>query len=463
MTIDLIRIDPNRLKVENAYGVDATLLANEDVYVDRSTLKEVGEFLSTQGLLNELGGSFSKVVFSPDLHKGAGIPVGTSALVQNLVIPKAVGTDIGCGMRLTTLPDFDSAALADPRLDKILRHRFFEGGRRIGFDRAARTAIFQEGLAGLARLDRIPLSDAVLSHNDGSFVTEYVPEEYLRSSGDGITYDDQIGSIGGGNHFVEVQLVESILDPKVAFMWGLHKGTVCVMSHSGSVSVGTYIGKSGMEAARKDFPKGLKHPEGDYYPTPNVETYMERMKAAANFAFANRYYLTRMVIDSLEEFTGKKVPHRTVYDAPHNLAWNTSEGILHRKGSCPADHDENSLDFPLGHPVIVPGSMGDYSYVLVGHGNEASLCSACHGAGRKTARTGSKASIQELDAIRVITKMDPDRVRSRPDIIADYKKSLAEEAPSQYKDVEPAIQTCLGAGVASPVARLKPLFTIKGY
>jgi tRNA-splicing ligase RtcB len=150
-----------------------------------------------------------------------------------------------------------------------------------------------------------------------------------------------------------------------------------------------------------------------------------------------------------------------VYDAPHNLVWSEGQNHLHRKGACPAASDPKDPLFPDGHPVIVPGSMGDASYVLKGQGSIASLCSAPHGAGRLAARgEGRKGDASELRHIRVVTKIDPTRVRRA--IAVEHLRTLMEEAPSQYKSVTPVVETVADAGIASPVARLRPLLTVKG-
>ena len=186
------------------------------------------------------------------------------------------------------------------------------------------------------------------------------------------------------------------------------------------------------------------------------------MGNAGNFAYANRLFLGLMVIRALSEALGRTVTSRLVYDAPHNLVWDDGDGrMIHRKGACPADGPAGDADFPWGHPVIIPGSMGASSYVLRGHGSVASLCSACHGAGRlaprQQARQGSAA---ELEPLRVVTKVDGRRLRR--DVREEWERSLLEEAPSRYKAVTPVIETMVGADVASKVARLWPLLTIKG-
>ena len=434
--IKLEREDDNWIRIDNNFNVDAVILANDQVLIDRSTYTEIEDFLALSNSLKELDKSIelSKVVFSPDLHKGSGIPVGTTAKFSGCVIPKAIGTDIGCGMQLMVI-DVSPLVIRNKELDQHLRYRFFEGGRNIE----------------MSRLERIEMFTSQF------FSTPYVPDEFLRSSAKSDTEktrDDQLGSVGGGNHFVELQIVTEILDSTKAYEWGLEKGSVVAMIHTGSVSIGQYIGKKWQDIAKNNWPTTLKKPLGGFHAlyTPELITqYQNELHAAANFASANRTALGKMVLNSICDLTGELPSAKIIHDSFHNIALN--DGI-HRKGACSANANE---------PVIVPGSMGDASYLLCGHGNSKSLCSACHGAGRKTARKGSKKFEDEIDQIRLVTKLDPSKHYFRRDIVSNYKRSLAEEAPSCYKDIEPAINTCHNADVASPVAKFKPILTIKGY
>jgi len=434
--INLKRINDNWIDIENQFNVDAKIIANSEVLIDKTTYQEINDFLALGNSLKEIDASISldKVVFSPDLHKGSGIPVGTTAKFTNCIIPKAIGTDIGCGMQLVKL-DVSPLVLQSDELDNRLRYRFFEGGRNIA----------------RSRLDRIKMFTSQV------FETSYVPEEFLRSSAKSdteLTRDDQLGSVGGGNHFVELQVIKEILDAEKAYQWGLSKGDVVAMIHTGSVSVGQYVGKHWQDKAKNEWPTTIKKPLGGFHAlyTPElIKQYLDAQNAAANFANANRSALRDMVIDSIADIIGEKPTYKVIHDSFHNIALDQN---IHRKGACSAKKDE---------PVIVPGSMGDSSYLLCGHGNEHALCSACHGAGRKTARKGGRQYEDEIDSIRLVTKLDPKKKHFRKDIISNYKKSLAEEAPSCYKDIGPAIDSCKGADVATPVARFKPVLTIKGY
>lgn len=383
-----------------------------------------------------------------------------------------------CGMRLIATDilreDFGRCA----NLDNILRHAFFEGGRNIPLDEESRAGMLREGVIGLK-----PLNDGIWRHIDmtqvtneldhtyrlGSWPTKdlWMFDDYVRGSG-GISRDSAIGSIGGGNHFCEIQYVEECLDKQACLEWGLRPGMVTIMAHTGSVGLGGMVGDHFVQQSRKLHPTALKMPVHAYHPLPTVgplaaqgDAYLSAMGLAANFATVNRLMIGAVTLRCLSDALGKIVHGRLVYDAPHNLVWTDGQRHIHRKGSTPAECDCHDHVFPDGHPVIVPGSMGDASYVLKGRGSLASLCSAPHWAGRLTARgAGRRASTNEMEAIRVVTKIDLAKVRR--DIADQYKKDLMEEAPSQYKPVLPVIDTVADAGIASPVARLRPLLTIKG-
>lgn len=485
--IGTLRLDANRIKLQTDTDLDIVLFANEQVPIDRASIQEVqtiSEIKTTIEMLNQIGffGDYTaklhRAVLTPDFHKGAGIPIGTVLDADGFVLPKCAGTDIGCGMRLIATDimwdDFQRCA----NLDNILRHAFFEGGRNIPLDEEGRAGMLREGVIGLK-----PINDGIWRHIDmaqmineldrthrmGSWPTKDLWNfaDYVRGSG-GISRDSAIGSIGGGNHFCEIQYVEECLDKQACLEWGLRPGMITVMAHTGSVGIGSTVGDHFVNQSRKIHPTSVKMPKHAYHPLPTVgalaaegNAYLSAMGLASNFATCNRLMIGAVTLRCLSDALGKTVSGKLVYDAPHNLVWSDGQRHLHRKGSTPADCDCSDPLFPNGHPVIVPGSMGDASYVLKGRGATASLCSAPHGAGRLAARgAGRRASTDEMQAIRVVTKIDLDRVRR--DIADEYRKDLMEEAPSQYKPVLPVIDTVADAGIASPVARLRPLLTIKG-
>ncbi|MFA5490083.1 MAG: RtcB family protein [Candidimonas sp.] len=477
----ITRIDSTKVEIETN-GLRLTLFANESVDLDRGSFEEIEQFseiTTTLDRLNSLGyfkdqeGKITNAILTPDFHKGAGMPVGMVLETESFILPKAIGTDIGCGMRLlvTDMTRDEFASLSN--LDNHLRWMFFEGGRNLSLSPDQRIALFRDGLPGLIETkhdtgglwdiwsDEDQTRDVIKCHNIGQWPTNdifYQLDGFIKGSGN-YSRDDQIGTIGGGvsNHFVEIQTIDDIFDRHMAYEWGLRRDHIVIMVHTGSVGVGQMIGKHYTDKSRQTYPS-IEHPKNGFYPlTGDIgREYMSAMANAANFAFANRLFLGLIAIKSLSDVAGRKISSQLVYDAPHNLLWDSHRHI-HRKGACPA-HGPDS-DFPMGHPVIIPGSIGDSSYLMAGKGNKESLCSCCHGAGRIKPRQGQRKETSEFDQLRVITRIDPTKVRS--DIAKAYLASMAEEAPSAYKEITPVIDTVVDSNIASKVARLNPLLTIK--
>jgi tRNA-splicing ligase RtcB len=306
------------------------------------------------------------------------------------------------------------------------------------------------------------------THLGGSWPTSdvWMFGDYVRGSG-GVSRDAYVATIGKGNHFVEFQWVEDCLDGRTCYAWGLRKGGVTVMVHTGSVGIGGAVGSHFTGLARELYPRGTPAPKHGFFPIPTVgplagqgQSYLSAMGLAANFAVCNRLMLAVLAVQCVSEALGRQVESRLVYDAPHNLVWTKGHDHLHRKGACPAGCDHGDPEFPDGHPIIVPGSMGDSSFVMRGRGNVASLCSAPHGAGRAAARCeGRRRDPSEMKRLRVVTRIDVGKARR--DVAEKYMRGLMEEAPSNYKPVLPAMETVSDAGVASPVAKLTPLLTVK--
>jgi tRNA-splicing ligase RtcB len=509
------RIDATRLRIDNPQGVPVTLYANSDIPVDAEAIDQLLGFVSLQETLDmiagqeragriapfwgEAPGRLASVVVTPDFHRGSGIPIGTVADARGFVIPQAVGKDICCGMRLL-VTDLTRGEL-EPLLDRLaapLRASFFEGRRDLPMSPRQREALLRDGLRGLlatggdnartglwrgydrqeqeADLDRVHFGGSLPARGIFAF------EDYVRGSGAVDGRDSHLGSVGGGNHFVELQEVEEVLDGATAHAWGVRPGAVAIMAHSGSVGLGATVGSTFAERARGLFPRELPHPEHGFYVLPvagpraaTAGEYLDAMRNAANFAFGNRLMLGLMAVAALSEAAGRRVGSRLIYDAPHNLVWEPGpgrEGYLHRKGACPALGCEPDGDGPFrftGHPVIIPGSMGSASYLMAGSGNGEALASACHGAGRALARGKARQVDAEtyeraVGLLRVVTPIDPGApsIRGRHDILEQYHDRLKEEAPYAYKPITPVIETVAAAGIARPVARLGPLLTIKG-
>ena len=508
------RINGATSHIDNDFGIPITLVAREDVVVEADGVTELLEFASLQRTLEDIssrekagtidpfwGGSaghIESIVLTPDFHKGAGIPVGTVVDARGFVVPQAVGNDVCCGMRLLTT-DVDRHELAPhmTALKQRLRAIFFQGQRDIPMSPRQREAMIRDGLSGLhgsasdnARTGlwkhydpRAQLDDLDRVHFNGALPAKgtFAFDAYIQASGRNDGRDIQIGSVGGGNHFVELQAVDEMIDGGTARSFGLTKNAVTIMAHSGSVGLGHMVGGHFAGRAHELYPKGVPHPKHGFYVLPargpharEAQVYLDAMRNAANFAFANRLFLGLMVVRALTETLGRPVSSRLVYDAPHNLIWEPEghgERYLHRKGATPASGpDAPGTPFSYtGHPVIIPGSMGDASYVLAGSGREDLLCSACHGAGRSLTR-GRSTHVDEavykraIEKLHVVTPLDPDSpsVRCRRDILAKYHQRMKEEAPYAYKPITPVVQSVEDAGIARRVVRLWPLVTVKG-
>lgn len=509
------RVDATRLRIENPQGVPITLFANSEIPIETEAIEQLLDFVSLQETLDRLaehertghiapfwgraGGRLAALVVTPDFHRGSGIPIGTVADARGFVIPKAVGNDICCGMRLL-VTDLTRGEI-EPVLDRLaapLRARFFEGRRDIPMSPRQRESLLRDGLPGLLETcadnadtgiwrlydPRAQEADLARVHCGGALPARGIFSfgDYVRGSGSAEGRDSHLGSVGGGNHFVEIQVVDEVLDGATAHTWGLRQGAVAIMAHSGSVGLGHAVGGHFAERARAIFPPELRRPEHGFYVLP-VEgphaavaaEYLDALRNAANFAFGNRLMLGLMAAGALSETVRRRVETRLVHDVPHNLVWEPeagSAGYLHRKGACPALGPEPAADSPFrytGHPVIIPGSMGSASYVMAGSGHREALASACHGAGRALPRGKARQMDEATYArtvapLRVVTPIDPNAhsVRGRQDVLEQYHGRLKEEAPSAYKNITPVIETIEQSGIARPVARLWPLLTIKG-
>jgi tRNA-splicing ligase RtcB (3'-phosphate/5'-hydroxy nucleic acid ligase) len=506
------RLNDTTVRINNPQGVLVTLFANQEIPIETEAIEQALSFVSIAQTLQQLWdaqqanhitpfwgdtkGELQRVVLTPDFHRGSGIPVGTVAEASHFIIPQAVGSDVCCGMRLL-MTDISADEIA-PHLDHLsgpLRDVFFGGKREIPMSPSQREALLRDGLLGLhqehktnhnagtwryydeatqsADLSRVHFHGRLAARGTFAFA------DYIRASGASDGRDTQIGSIGGGNHFVELQRVEQILDGGVARQWGVQRDAIAIMAHSGSVGLGHAVGGFFGDEAKRIFPKTMRQPEHGFYAIPTsgphaalASKYLDAMHNAANFAFANRLFLGLMAIRVLSEVLGRRVNSTLVYDAPHNLIWSDGEKFIHRKGACPAPGPTNIGSTPfeyVGHPVIIPGSMGAASYLLQGQGNEESLCSACHGAGRvlsrgKSRNVDAKLYRETFDRLRVVTPIDPTshEVRTRRDVLAEYHARLQEEAPYAYKDITPVVNTVEDANIAKRVARMWPLLTVKG-
>lgn len=486
----LERVSETCLNIRHSFDFPAQLFATPQVPLERRAANELLNFLEVAQIARQLSpaAQVKQVAVTPDFHKGAGIPVGTVIRTEGFFIPQATGNDIGCGMRLHTTAI--RREQLEPHLDALegrLRYLFFGGGRDLAMTGRQREALLRHGVPGLR--ESVPAAqdsglwslfqrqdartDAHMNGSSALNVTHLPDVQDWLGAPDSPSRDAQTGSLGGGNHFAEVQYVQRILEPQAAYAWGLREGEVVVMIHSGSLGFGQRGGELARKLVRGQYPAHLKAPENGIYPLLTeqydaVNAVQSAVNAAANFAGVNRMFLALMVQTALEEHLGK-LNFPLVYDAAHNFIWAEADGSwLHRKGATPAQGFEAMQDTPFaftGEPVLVPGSMGASSFVLAGRGLECALSSASHGAGRVQGRGaamhGHEAEFEAfLRDFRVVTPLDWKRARA--DIRAQKIAELKQEAPFAYKGIGPVIETLERSGIAQPVAELRPLLTVKG-
>jgi tRNA-splicing ligase RtcB (3'-phosphate/5'-hydroxy nucleic acid ligase) len=433
----------------------------------------LGQVVNVATLPGIIGASFAM----PDVHWGYGFPIGgvaaTDVAAGGVVSPGGVGFDIACGVRLVALDlkatDFaPRAAKLMDALEKAVPCGLGAGsvwpvGGRASLDRvlaAGARAAVEAGLGEEADLDRTE-SGGRLEGADPQLVGE-------RARARGAV---QLGSLGSGNHFAEVQVVDEIFDEGVAAAFGLASSQVCVMIHCGSRGLGHQVCSDflrTMPQAMRRF--GIEVPDRQLacvpVRSPEGEDYLAAMAAAANFGWANRQALATAVGGAFRAVFGR-VEMRLVYDITHNLARLEEHDVrggrrllcVHRKGATralPALHPDLPAAFAsTGHPVLVPGSMGTASHVLVGDDPGGAFHSCCHGAGRAMSRHAALRSVRG-EALRGELEKEGVAVRARS------WRGLAEEAPVAYKDVEEVVSACERAGLARRVARLRPLGVVKG-
>jgi tRNA-splicing ligase RtcB len=482
----LSRVDDNHIEVANRWQLSVVLTANAQVPVEQAAVDELLSFLEIQETVERLAGlpdpivdasaSLERVALTPDFHRGSGIPIGTVVSSRGFMLPQAVGSDVNCGMRLVrTKVSADQVRSRRGELASRLRHVFFEGGRNIGLTSSDREALLRFGLPGLCDSLGRPELPVPGPTPRGGFDTSLSSafSDWVDSAG-GRSFDGMIGSIGGGNHFVEVQYVSKVLDGPAAYQWGLQVGDVVVMAHSGSLGFGHTVRSRAADMLASVYPSGVARPSNGVLPlplsdrfAPQVASYLQLLHNAANFAYGNRFFLTDMVLGVLSSLVGD-VDASLVYDAPHNLVWTDGDAALHRKGATPAAGPSDGSAGWFGEPVIVPGSMGSSSFVLRGQGEPLSLCSACHGAGRAVSRGAAgradgRLLDEFLEEFTVVTPLDVSRpdVAGRRDLVGRWRRELLEEAPFAYKDVGSVVDSLRDAGVASPVVELAPLLTVK--
>lgn len=472
--MELIEESPYRFRIER----HGRMRVPGVVFASRALLPDAAADHALDQVANvaELPGIVSASYAMPDVHWGYGFPIGgvaaTDIAADGVVSPGGVGFDISCGVRLLAA-DLDRHEL-DDRLADLADGLAAATPRGAGPGAVWRLGNSEELVKVLTGGSRYAVEQDhgverdLLRCEDFGAVADADPDQVGdRAVRRGLS---QLGSLGSGNHFLEVQAVDEIYDPATAESFGLRTGQVCVMIHCGSRGLGHQICTDHVRVMESALPRlGITLPDRQLACAPVTskpgQDYLGAMAAAANFARANRQLLGQAARNVFADVTGRGLD--LVYDVSHNLAKIETHPVdgeprrlcVHRKGATralPPGHPELPDDLrPVGQPVLIPGTMGTASYVLTGVSGGEAFASTCHGAGRALSRHQA--------AKRVRGKELKDQLQARGIQIRGASwRGLAEEAPEAYKDVAAVVEAAESAGLCRKVARLVPLAVIKG-
>jgi tRNA-splicing ligase RtcB len=449
------------------------------IYADDQLIRQIEADQTCEQVANvaTLPGLVGRSLALPDAHQGYGFPIGGVAASdpeEGIVSAGGVGFDINCGVRLlaTSVDAADVREKLEPLLDQLFRDIPCGAGRKgrlavSGGDLddvlndGARWAVAQ-GYGTATDLQRIEdygcLSDAA-----PGLVSTRAKERGRQ----------QLGTLGSGNHFLELQRVEEVYEDETARRFGVHRGQLVILIHSGSRGLGHQVCTDSLEImydGMKTYGITVVDRQLACVPVRSKEgqNYLKAMAAAANFAFANRQMMTHWVREAFERVIGAG-DVRIVYDVCHNIAKREEHDVegrrrtllVHRKGATRALPKGHAL-LPdelrdVGQPVMIPGSMGTASYVLVGtdRAMQETFGSCCHGAGRAKSRTQAK---KETSADTLLNEMRGKGIIVR----GETRSGLTEEKPDAYKDVSRVVDVVHGAGIARKVAKMVPLAVMKG-
>ena len=475
-----------RMRISKHGGMltDALLIADNEHMTEHTDDRSPEQLCNTAGMPGIVGEAWAMA----DWHFGYGFPIGgvvatdvEAGELGGAISPGGVGFDINCGVRLCAMDvqvrDIDSKALVGMLAKEIPAGASSKGG--VQLDETRMDSILGNGAGAAVEMGWGEFRDLEVIESNGSLESEErsVSERAVKRG------MKALGTLGSGNHFLELQVVDRVVDERAAAAYGLREGQITAMIHTGSRGLGHQVCSEHVAAIESKYQR-----DGDDWVSPEWGyrlrdrqlaaapifsreggAYLDAMRAAGNYAFANRSALTQRLRGVLREHLGRDGELDVVYDVSHNIAkvedhvvhGKTCKCCVHRKGATRAlggDHPELAARFSsVGQPVLVPGDMGTASWVLAGPskgGNDA-FSSSCHGAGRQLSRTAARKSV---DARALIERLEQQGVHVR----AKTPNVLSEEAPEAYKDVDDVVRLTEQAGLARPVARLRPLAVIKG-
>lgn len=450
------------------------------VFASKAILDQVRKDLSLEQAMNVacLPGIVGPSLAMPDIHQGYGFPIGGVAATdwkEGVVSPGGVGFDINCGVRLVRSNLTRDEVL--PRLRDLVNQTFRDipcgtgGAGHIQINEKQLKEILVNGSKWMVENDFGDPSDAEFAEEGGRLEGADPDQVSPRAKQRG---RPQLGTLGSGNHFLEIQYVDAVHDQEAARALNIEPDQVVVLIHSGSRGLGhqvctDYLGQMG--AAMKKYNITLPDRQLACVPvqSPEGQSYLAAMRGAANFAWANRQAMLHFLRKSFEKVFGKSARLSLIYDVCHNIAkrerhvvnGEKKDVLVHRKGATrafPAGHAEIPAAYrPVGQPVLIPGSMGTASWILVGSEGsmKESFGSVCHGAGRLLSRTAARKG---RDAKEVLRKLEEQGIIAR----SETRDGILEEIPEAYKNVDEVIEVVHAAGLAKKVARLRPMGVIKG-
>jgi len=449
------------------------------IYADDILMKAIEKDKTLEQTANvaTLPGLVGRSLAMPDAHQGYGFPIGGVAAADiktGIISPGGIGYDINCGVRLLTTP-FEVTDVM-PKLEPLTLQLFRDIPSGTG--KGGRVDLSQQ------ELDKVLVNGAKWAVQNGyghDADLEHIEEHGTIPNADATCVSskakkrghDQLGTLGSGNHFLEVQKVEKVFDEEVAKVFGLHENQAVVLIHTGSRGLGHQVCTDYLEIMDAAMPKyGIKLVDRELACVPihsdEGQRYLRAMAAAANFAFTNRQMITHWTREAFQRIMGSS-DLKIVYDVAHNIAKQEEHDVngtrmkvlVHRKGATrafPKHHTAIPKDYyEVGQPVLIPGSMGTCSYVLVGteQAMKETFGSTCHGAGRAKSR---HAALKESRADEVIQQLKDRGVFVK----GASKAGLVEEKPDAYKDVSAVVEVVHQAGISRKVAKLVPIGVIKG-
>lgn len=473
------RINENIILIEKSYkeGMRTNAVIYADKEIERSIEKEaLDQIINVTTLPGIVGNAYAM----PDIHKGYGFPIGGVAafdIEKGVISPGGIGYDINCGVRLlrTNLKFKD----VEEKKKELTSHLYKNIPLGVGSEgpihlkesdwneliRKGALWAVERGFGEEEELDFIESKGRMFSEGYG--VSKKAKERGA----------NQLGTLGSGNHFLEVSFVDEIYDEEIAKIFGIEKEQICVLIHTGSRGFGHQIATeytSLMIKASQKYDIRLYDKELACAPFSSDEgrKYFDAMCASANFAWANRqiikHFAQKAIMNALS-ISESELGIKTIYDVAHNIAkveehtidGKTRKLIVHRKGATrafPKLHKELPKEYKeVGQPVIIPGDMGRYSYLLVGleTSMEISFGSTCHGAGRVLSRTKAIESSKGRDIKKELENKGII-------VMANSKITLAEEVSDAYKDVSRVVEVVDRVGISKKIARFKPISVIKG-